>query len=163
MTEPLAPVATGRAAAGWQAARRSRVRVARYAAVGTGGVVVNMAILYVLASRLGWPHVRAAVASGEATILLNFVLNDLWTFGDVSASVGWGGRLLRYHGSACAGLLTTLGVLVLLIRVAGAPYLWANLVGIAAATVVNYGLNLRITWDRAPGAVRSELAMRSEG
>lgn len=155
--------ATGRGAAEWYAARLLRVRALRYAVVGTGGVVVNMAILYVLVSRLGWPHVRAAVASGEATILLNFVLNDLWTFGDVIANVGWGARLLRYHGSACVGLLTTLGVLVLLIRVAGASYLRANLVGIAVATVVSYGLNLRITWSRAPTSARAELAVRTEG
>ena len=61
-------------------------RFFRFCVVGATGVIVDMALLYVLsdANGLGWGLTRSKLLAAEAAILSNFLLNDAWTFGDVA-------------------------------------------------------------------------------
>lgn len=127
-------------------------RLIRFGLVGCAGVVVNMAILYLLVEHGRLNHLIAAAIASEVSILSNFVLNDRWTFRQVQARHSWLRRAAHYNAVALSGLAISLSALAFLTLYVGMHYLIANLFAIAAATASNYLLNLRLTWStRADG------------
>ncbi|HMQ32523.1 MAG TPA: glycosyltransferase [Chloroflexaceae bacterium] len=141
-----------RGATGWG-------RMARFAAVGASGVVVNTALLLALTRAGGLAEWQASPLATEAAILSNFLLNDAWTFRDARAGSGLG-RLLRYNGVALGGMAVTVAALTLLTRVLGVGLMPANLLAVACAMAWNYLINSRWTWGAryvqpAPAARRS--------
>jgi len=140
------------------------VRFLQFALVGLSGVVVNTVLLYCLVGFAAWPHVPAAACSSEAAMLSNFLLNDRWTFRDAAPGAQWCGRLLRYNAVALGGVAISLGVLSALTTLAGVYYLLANLVGILAGTLWNYGVNVLVTWHvRAADPAGMPLSATVEG
>ena len=125
-------------------------RFVKYCFVGGIGVVVNMGVLAVLTG-FGMKYLLAGVVAVETAIGTNFLLNEFWSFADLSRrQSGVVPRLLRFlkFNFFCAGgAVIALGLLWLLTAYADCHYLLSNLVGIAAATVWNYGMNANITWD----------------
>ncbi|MFQ4135107.1 glycosyltransferase [Nodosilinea sp. PGN35] len=127
-------------------------RFVRFGLVGLSGVVVDMAILYLLHSTLGLPLTRSKIVAAEVAILNNFIWNDAWTFADVSLlQKGWSARLkrfLKFNLVCLAGLV--LNVLVLNVvynLVFGQRWAYlANLVAIAIVTFWNFWLNLKLSW-----------------
>ena len=73
-------------------------RFAKFGAVGATGVVVNLATLALL-RRVGVHTNGASAIAIELSILTNFLINHLWTFGDRRGSEGpsVGQHLLRFH------------------------------------------------------------------
>ena len=127
-------------------------RFVRFGLVGLSGVVVDMAILYLLHSTLGFPLTRSKIFAGEVAILNNFIWNDAWTFADVSQrQKGWSARLKRLlkFNLVCLGGLV-LNVLVLNVvynLVFGQRWAYvANLIAIAIVTFWNFWLNLKLSW-----------------
>jgi dolichol-phosphate mannosyltransferase len=127
-------------------------RFLRFGLVGGSGVVVNNAILLGLVEGLGLAPVPAAVVATECAIVSNFLLNDRWTFADARRSGGrsWPRRFASYNLLTLGGLVLNVGVLAALHGLAGVHYLVANVVGIAAGTLWNYGSNHQWTWSRRP-------------
>ncbi|MBE9155459.1 glycosyltransferase [Nodosilinea sp. LEGE 06152] len=127
-------------------------RFVRFGLVGLSGVVVDMAILYLLHSTLGLPLTRSKIVAAEVAIINNFIWNDAWTFADVSLQQqGWSARLkrfLKFNLVCLAGLV--LNVLVLNVvynLVFGQRWAYlANLVAIAIVTFWNFWLNLKLSW-----------------
>ncbi|HVU03815.1 MAG TPA: glycosyltransferase [Polyangiaceae bacterium] len=132
----------------------------RFCVVGASGVVVDMALLYVLSdpSMLGLGLTRSKVIAAETAILTNFLLNDLWTFRDASRlAPGFFPRLRRFLGfnAICsAGLLLNVILLNLMFNFAGMNRYVANAVAIVLVTGWNYWLNRKLNW--APLTVESE-------
>ncbi len=52
----------------------------KFCLVGGSGVVVDMAVLHVLAVWLGWNVALSKVGSAETAMLNNFLWNEVWTF-----------------------------------------------------------------------------------
>ncbi|HSR22054.1 MAG TPA: GtrA family protein [Candidatus Eisenbacteria bacterium] len=125
-------------------------RFVRFGMVGGSGVVVNNALLLGLVELLRLPAVPAAAVATECAIVSNFLLNDRWTFADVSRAGGrsWLRRFASYNLLTLGGLVLGVGVLALLHGVAGVHYLLANLAGIGIGTLWNYGSNHHWTWAR---------------
>jgi len=127
-------------------------RFLRFGLVGLSGVVVDMVILYLLHSTLGFPLTRSKIVAAEIAILNNFIWNDAWTFADVSLRQrGWSARFKRFlkFNLICLGGLV-LNVLVLnliynLIFGQRWAYL-ANLIAIGLVTIWNFWLNLKLSW-----------------
>ena len=127
-------------------------RFVRFGLVGLSGVVVDMAILYLLHSTLGLPLTRSKIVAAEVAILNNFIWNDAWTFADISMlQQGWSARLkrlLKFNLVCLAGLV--LNVLVLNVvynLIFGQRWAYlANLVAIAVVTFWNFWLNLKLSW-----------------
>ncbi|QQE65541.1 sulfonate ABC transporter permease [Leptolyngbya sp. BL0902] len=127
-------------------------RFLRFGLVGLSGVVVDMAILYLLHTTLGLPLTRSKIVAAEIAIFNNFVWNDAWTFADVSLRQrGWPARFKRFlkFNLICLGGLV-LNVLVLnlvynLIFGQRWAYL-ANLIAIGLVTIWNFWLNLKLSW-----------------
>lgn len=148
------------------AALAFRPRLARFAAVGASGVVVNLGSLALLAGPLRVREVVASAVAIEASIAWNYALNSLFTFRDRSAGARAGGwaRLLRYNLVSLVGLAVQLGAFVLvraaLLRVLrrdslGELRLLAQCAGIAVATAWNFAGNVHFTWRQRALAGRA--------
>jgi putative flippase GtrA len=125
--------------------RLANGRFIRFGVVGLIGVGVNVLILRVL---YGEMHLLLPLASAigvEITIITNFLLNNRWTFGERSVSPK---RFFRYNLAALGGLAITTVVLTLLTNHGGFPYIAADLIGIGAATIWNFGTSVFWTWAR---------------
>lgn len=127
-------------------------RFLRFGLVGLSGVVVDMAILYLLHSTLGLPLTRSKLVAAEVAIFNNFIWNDAWTFADVSLhQQGWSARLkrfLKFNLICLLGLGLNIVVLNLVYNlVFGQRWAYlANFIAIAVVTLWNFWLNLKLSW-----------------
>lgn len=140
-----------------------RSRVARFAAVGASGVVVNLGVLWALASWLGVREVLASAVAVEVSILWNFSLNNAFTYRDrnAAAAAGVAERLLRYNLVSLVGLGVQLGTFVLvrglvvrgLHREAlGVLRYPVQCLGIGLAMAFGFAGNLHFTWRQGRAA-----------
>ncbi len=147
----------------------------KYCLVGVSGVVVSLAV-YGLGELAGLPTISpgitpdlnpiyvSALAGIQASIVTNFLANNFFTFYDRRYR-GWGllGGLLLFQAVSVVGVFVQLAVFQLLHR-NGFPTASTNAdvaaainngIGLAVATLVNFFLNVSITWNRrgrpAPG------------
>jgi dolichol-phosphate mannosyltransferase len=127
-------------------------RFSRFALVGAGGVLVDMALLFLLSDprALGLGLTRSKLVAAEAAILNNFWWNDRWTFADLvpeqhASSARWK-RLLKFNGVCLAGLALNVGILNLLFNYGGLDRYAANAIAIAAVAAWNYLLNRALAW-----------------
>lgn len=127
-------------------------RLFRFGLVGLSGVFVDMAVLYLLSdpTTLGWPLTRSKIIASELAIINNFLWNDFWTFGDISSyQPGLRKRLerfLKFNIICLAGLILNVLLLNFLFNVFGINRYLANLIAIAAVTLWNFWLNLKLSW-----------------
>jgi putative flippase GtrA len=87
-------------------------RFMKFAAVGASGVVVNLGTLFLL--RLLQVHTNLASAAAiEVSILSNFTINHLWTFGDRRhAQVSLLRQGVKFHLVSLVGGLIQFGIFV---------------------------------------------------
>jgi dolichol-phosphate mannosyltransferase len=127
-------------------------RFFRFCVVGATGVVVDMALLFILSDprMLGLGLTRSKVLAAEAAIFSNFMLNDAWTFGDLAAkSRGFRAKVRRFlaFNAICAiGLGLNVLLLNLLFNYGHVNRYLANAIAILAVTAWNYGLNRHLNW-----------------
>ncbi|MBF2001112.1 MAG: glycosyltransferase [Synechococcales cyanobacterium M58_A2018_015] len=127
-------------------------RFIRFGIVGLSGVFVDMAMLYVLSdpAMLGWGLTRSKIIASELAIINNFLWNDRWTFGDIAnQQKGWQKRLkrlLKFNLICLGGLVLNVLLLNLLFNIFGFNRYLANLIAIAAVTLWNFWLNLKLSW-----------------
>lgn len=127
-------------------------RFLRFGLVGLSGVFVDMAVLYLLSdpAALGWGLTRSKIIASEIAIINNFLWNDRWTFGDISSrQSGWKKRLKRFvkFNLIClVGLTLNVLLLNVLFNSFGINRYVANLLAIAAVTLWNFWLNLKLSW-----------------
>jgi putative flippase GtrA len=143
-----------------------RQRMAKFFAVGAGGVLINLAAMSVIMAAVGWKDWRASVLASLVATLNNYLWNNFWTFRD---RVHSGRQLVSGYGrflvASTAGLIVTTAAFALLkkssdlsvAQVGRASLLpsWSLLVfqGVAIlfGAFSNYRLNGWITWkDRPP-------------
>ena len=127
-------------------------RFARFAAVGTSGVVVDMALLYCLSDprMLGWGLTRSKLVAAEVAILNNFFWNDAWTFRDLAADQQGRLQKLKRFGkfnAVCAlGVALNVGLLNLQFNLLGMNRYLANAIAIGLVTMWNFWLNMKLSW-----------------
>ncbi|MFH1640205.1 MAG: glycosyltransferase family 2 protein [Chloroflexota bacterium] len=124
-------------------------RFLKFCLVGASGVFVNMGLLWLLKGLLDIFDLIAVATGIEASVISNFVLNDIITFGDRHSSgiKSFVSRLLRFNLVSLAGVGINLTIYWLLTRVFHMHYLISNLAGIAVATLWNYLVNTLWTWQ----------------
>lgn len=121
------------------------VHVAKFMAVGAGGILVNMGLLALLYQYFSMPLFVASVIAVESSVIVNYVLNDKWTFKNtVGIRAPWI-KFLIFNTVSFGGMfINTLVLSVLASR--GMYYLLANLIGILVAFLWNFFVNRNITW-----------------
>jgi putative flippase GtrA len=147
--------------------RAQNTRLARFAAVGASGVLVNLGVLHLLAGTAGLAEIAASALAIEVSILWNFVWNDAVTFRDLRGRGGPALRLARFHAVCAVGILLQLGTFAALALAArhslGRPELGAlrypaQLCGVAVGFAWNWAGSLRFAW----GAGEVDPAARAE-
>ncbi|MCF7765399.1 MAG: GtrA family protein [Verrucomicrobia bacterium] len=127
----------------------------RFCFVGSGGLIVDMGILFLLAepSMLGWPVVLSKVLAAETAMINNFVWNEVWTFRDRSrlgrSTRNRLVRLLKFNLICFGGLVVAVVTLKALITWFAFSLYVANFAAIVAATGWNFGMNYTFNWTRS--------------
>lgn len=123
-------------------------RFVRFCLVGASGFLVNMFFLWFFTEILKIYYLFSSLIAIELSIISNYVLNDLWTWRDRGreGKVEYLKRMLQYHLSASAGLLTNISILWLLTEFLHIHYLFSNAFGILAGTFLNFFFNDRWTF-----------------
>jgi len=123
-------------------------RMVKFMVVGFTGIIVNEGILYFLTTEMDIYFLLSSLCGIEASIISNYILNDVWTFKDVQNRYGWGRRLARFHGVSVAGIIINIITLYSLTVGLGIYYLISNLIGIFLAFAWNFLVNRRYTWRK---------------
>jgi dolichol-phosphate mannosyltransferase len=82
------------------------------------------------------------------SIITNFILNDAWTFNDKKHGISLSGRFVKFHVVSLVGMGINWGVFAVLFMGFGVFDIVSALAGIAAATLWNYFVNFRWTWEK---------------
>lgn len=129
-------------------------RYARFCIVGGSGLVVDMAIIWLLADPkvLHWNLTLSKVIAAEVAIFNNFLWNDAWTFrGLGSERSGWDARLVRlakFNLICVAGIGVSVLLLNLQVSALKMNVYLANFTSIVVASVWNFFMNLKLGWKR---------------
>jgi dolichol-phosphate mannosyltransferase len=135
------------------AAWREWKRVFKFGIVGISGIVINLGILFLLVEFFTMNKDLASPIAIEISILSNFILNDLWTFGsieDQKVSGRWN-RLVAFNFVSVGGAVINYVIFLMLTTWFAFYYLAAQLIGIMIAFVWNFLVNRRVTWKRTRG------------
>jgi len=130
-------------------------RLLRYCVVGASGVLVDMAVLFLLSdpSTLAWGLTRSKAIAAECAIASNFLLNDAWTFGDLSRKepgvYAKFRRFLGFNAICLVGLMLNVVILNFLFNYAHTNRYLANAVAILLVTSWNYFFNRKLNWSTA--------------
>jgi len=122
-------------------------RVLRYLLVGIMGILICTAVLWLFTDVLGLFYMVSAIIAYEVSIISNFLMNDVWSFGDLVG--GKGGRfyrLLKYNITRVGGILLSLFVLFVLTSVFNIYYLLSNVIAIVVGFMYGYTTCLHIVW-----------------
>lgn len=131
--------------------RWESARFLKFIGAGSIGVVVDSFVLYFLhdPSQLGWPLLISKFIAAEVAILNNFVINEMWTFGDLARGSQrryWPKRFLKFNLICSLGIFLNLLMISLLVNGLKLHYLFANWIAIAIVTLWNFWLNRKLTW-----------------
>jgi dolichol-phosphate mannosyltransferase len=124
-------------------------RFFRFGLVGFSGVFVDLGIFYLLRSQ-GMGLTSSAAISGELAIINNFLWNDFWTFGDIARRQPGKRqrikRLIKFNIVCLVGLVLNVLIVNFFFNFLGINEYVAKLIAIAAVTVWNFWLNLKLSW-----------------
>ena len=111
------------------------MQLAKFAAVGATGYVVNLAVYTALLRGAGWHYVYAATVSFLVAVTNNYLWNRVWTFRDQRGHVGFQG--LRFFTVALVAYGANLGILSALIAL-GMDKVAAQAIAIVLVTPLNF-------------------------
>lgn len=125
-------------------------RFVKFMLVGGSGVLVNLAVLWLLTEQAGLYYLLSAVFAIELSILSNYTLNELWTFHD-RGEKGFrnaGARLLKFNLISSPSFPMQLSVMGILKEVFGYYYMVAAVIAIGVVFIWNFVANNFWTWFR---------------
>lgn len=124
----------------------------KFNGVGALGIAVQLAALSGLADGLRLNYLLATALAVEAAVLHNFFWHERWTWADRSLSRGDVlARLVRFN--LTTGAVSILGNLVFMRLLVGSlhlHYLLANLLTIAACSLLNFWASDRYVFQPSP-------------
>ena len=124
-------------------------RFAIFGTIGTMGVVVHLAILWLLFKALGLPFLHGQIGAVVGALTFNFILNNELTYADKrlhgigALIVGW----CKFALTCSIGAFANVGVAEALVS-RGVHWVLAAVAGIVIGSVWNYALSSRFVWGR---------------
>jgi putative flippase GtrA len=118
-------------------------RVASWLVLGLTGSVLELGLLRGLLEGLLWSLPVATAVAAEVLIVIKFLVADRWVFRHPRPTLA---RLMRYHGASAGALLVYWLVINWLGLVVGMLYVFAFIVGTAAAFVWSLLTNFLWVW-----------------
>lgn len=120
----------------------------RFVVVGTVAAGVQMVLLWLFVDSAGLNYIVGAAIAIELTILLQYVLNNAWTF-RATRNTGRGeflAGLVKTNVVRGSAIPIQLGILFVLVEWRSVTYLLANAIAIALSGIYRYVLDARWTW-----------------
>lgn len=111
---------------------------AKFLLTGSIGVLIDNGVLYLLHSVLGVPAVLGKAVSTESAILLNFVINDSWTFNKGDQPGSKKDRLIKSNSIRLLGLTASVITLFILYNRLNIDLLISNTLSIGVGFIFNY-------------------------
>lgn len=139
------------------------IQFAKFCAVGGTGVLVDMAVLFLLVDpkTLAVNITLSKVLAAELAMLNNFAWNEVWTFKRVDEShkhEGWAFRLLKFNAICGVGI----GLAVILLHFfhtrLGLNLYLSNLIAIVLVTCWNFGMSTHFNWQATSSRPRSQVS-----
>jgi len=123
-------------------------RLIKFSIVGGIGAGINTGFLWVFTDVAGLYYLFSSVIAIEIAILLQFLMNDRWTFKERKTQhvEQFITRIVKSNVWRSGGLAVNIGVLYLLTEYMGVYYLLSNIAGIICAFLLNYIFESRFTW-----------------
>ena len=118
----------------------------KYTAVGASGILVNELALFLLAPMLNaW---LADILAIEISIVINFFMNEQWTFNALRLEKGSLGVFKRFYKNNIASLagLVINFVIFAALSAQGMNILLSNVIGILVAFVFRYIISTLVVW-----------------
>ncbi|MGI9021344.1 MAG: GtrA family protein [Solirubrobacterales bacterium] len=112
------------------------VELFKFGAVGASGYAVNLAVFAALVEGLGAHHIAGAIGAFAVAVTNNFLWNRHWTFDAAGGRAGE--QAWRFFAVSVLGLGINLGVLYLLVDVAGLSELPGQAIAVAVAMPANF-------------------------
>lgn len=124
------------------------VRLRRFVVVGAGAATVQQGLLWSFVEQVGLWYVPAAAVAIEITILLQYVVNNSWTFRPSRHSARWSyvRGLVKTNIVRGTAIPIQTGLLYAFAEWVGLVYLVANLVAIVFSGLYRYYFDARWTW-----------------
>jgi putative flippase GtrA len=123
----------------------------RFNAVGIVGVGVQLALLALFKSVMGWSVRLSTIAAVEITVLHNFVWHERWTWAHRKLELRQIPiRLLRFNVSN--GLISIVGNVVMMELLAvrlGLHYMISNMAAILACSLLNYFVSDKLVFKKS--------------
>lgn len=125
------------------------VTLRRFVVVGTAAAAIQTALLAALVELGHVQYLLAAGVSIETTIVLQYFMNNAWTFKQYRHSTRRGHLFGLAKTNLVRGTAIPIQIGVLLALVSGLDvmYLLANVVGIGVSGIYRYLLDARWTWS----------------
>ena len=114
------------------------VQLAKFAAVGASGYLVNLAVFAALSGGADLHHIPAAIGAFLVAVTNNFAWNRVWTFRAEAPGGHPANQGVRFLCVSVAGLGVNLAVLEALVSGAGLAELPAQAIAVAIAMPVNF-------------------------
>jgi putative flippase GtrA len=111
-------------------------RAARYLVVGAGCTALDIALFNVGAFELGIGVGWAKVMSTAVAVLVSFLLNRQWTFGDANSRYGVGPQLVAYFGVNAVSALGSVLCMNLALALGFGSQAWLNLAAYGAVLTI---------------------------
>jgi len=120
----------------------------KFSIVGVIGAGINTGFLWILTDLAGLYYLFSSVVAIEIAIMMQFMMNDRWTFRDRKTTDAgqFIKRIFKSNLWRSGGLAVNVGVLYLFTAYIGVYYLLSNIFGIVCAFSLNYILESRLTW-----------------
>jgi putative flippase GtrA len=112
------------------------LQLLRFGAVGASGYAVNLGVFALAVHGAGLGYAPAAVVAFLVAVTNNFALNRRWTFRVQHGRAHF--QAARFLAVSVAAFLVTLGILTLLVEVAGLAEVPAQAISIVCGLPLNF-------------------------
>ncbi len=115
--------------------------------VGISCLIFAEAVLYLFVDILHLNSIIAVIVATELSVLLNFYVNDNWTFRKLKNLGGcFMSRLLKFHVSRIVSILVNIGLFALLNEIFLIHYLLSYFLAALVAFAINFITSILWVW-----------------
>jgi putative flippase GtrA len=116
------------------------IRWLKFNAVGAIGICVQLSVLALLRSGFGWNYLLSTAAAVEITVIHNFLWHERFTWSDRHTAAPLRRFAAFNLSNGAISLLGNLALMKLLSGFFGLNYFVANVIAIAACSLLNFAV-----------------------
>jgi dolichol-phosphate mannosyltransferase len=117
-------------------------QILRFYVVGASGVLVNLALLWLLTEAGLW-YIASAVIAIAVSVTTNFIGNKYWTFKSGSSILT---QYINFWLASLAGMAIQLSILSILVELVKVWYFISAIIAIAIASLSNFILTKKFVF-----------------